>query len=275
MANDIAQYGKSTDVFPTPVAGQFLKRNDGGTAFEWAAAGGGGGSGGSGFSLETEFSGTASGTGLQTIASTTLETNDRIYKIEANVIGRDTVNNDGAGFLIWGTFKRVAGVVTQIGDTNIVTAEKDDATWGNATFNINGTAVEVEATGDGANATAWRAIGRVFDNVDSGSSLNVVSDTIGTDQNNYAPTGVGTADFLRIDGGVVNRTITGIVAPTVTKRLTVVNVGTTNTLIFTNEDVLSAVGNRFAVGGGLDVTLEINGVLTLWYDDTSSRWRVT
>lgn len=91
-------------------------------------------------------------------------------------------------------------------------------------------------------------------------------------QNNYNPTGLQTADVLRLTS-TGNNSITGIVAPSpvasVTKRL--INIGSGN-ITMINGSASSSAGNRFssganrAIGGG--------EALDIWYDITETRWKI-
>jgi hypothetical protein len=115
-------------------------------------------------SAETTFTGT-----VQTVNNTptvvatyTTAANNRVIKVEANSIGRDTAG-DVAHYKIVGTFKRNGvGVVTQIGLTSVVHFQEQDSAW-DATFSISGTSIRVEVTGDSANNTEWKAVGYAFE----------------------------------------------------------------------------------------------------------------
>lgn len=99
--------------------------------------------------------------------------------------------------------------------------------------------------------------------------------TLTGDVNDYAPAGLETTSFVRVDTGAALRNITGIAAPAGDRKLTIVNVGATFDLVLKHEDVLSVAANRFAIGGALDFTMAPGGVATLFYDGTSSKWRLT
>lgn len=94
------------------------------------------------------------------------------------------------------------------------------------------------------------------------------------DVNNYNPTGLSSANYLRLDGGSSDRTITGIQAPTYDKRLTIINIGSTNNIILSHANTNSATGNRFAIGAGSSLAIPIDGAATIWYDTVSQKWRV-
>jgi hypothetical protein len=87
----------------------------------------------------------------------------------------------------------------------------------------------------------------------------------------YNPTGLATAQTLRLDGGAADRTLTGIQGGVNGRLLTVVNVGTTNSLILAT-DTTSTAANRFLFPAS--ITLAPNNAVTLRYDATTARWRV-
>lgn len=93
------------------------------------------------------------------------------------------------------------------------------------------------------------------------------------DVNDYAPAGFSTASVIRQDGGAANRNITGLAGGADGVDVIFINTGATNSLVLKTESASSAAGNRFAIGG--DVTLAPSQSATLWYDSTSSRWRIS
>lgn len=93
---------------------------------------------------------------------------------------------------------------------------------------------------------------------------------ITANQNDYNPASLATAGILRLDSDA-GYNITGIAAQLDNTILYVVNT-TTFDLAFTNEDALSAAANRFVLNA--DLTLKQNHSMCLWYDGTTTRWRV-
>lgn len=105
---------------------------------------------------------------------------------------------------------------------------------------------------------------------------NVVSETIGSNLNNYNPAGIDDAGILRInpDSGPYN--ITGIIAQTAGTELTIINSGSAESLTIMVEDGSSSAANRFADRGAGDVVVTWGGAAKLWYDGPPvSRWRIT
>jgi hypothetical protein len=92
---------------------------------------------------------------------------------------------------------------------------------------------------------------------------------ITADQNNYAPTGLGTASLLRLSSDA-SRSLTGLQAAAVGRLLFLHNIGL-NDLVLVHESSLSTAANRFALGSNL--TLSSNKMAVLHYDTTSARWR--
>lgn len=94
--------------------------------------------------------------------------------------------------------------------------------------------------------------------------------------NNWALIANNAGQFYRISSDAA-RNVTGIVAPTnsshaVSKRL--VNIGAFN-ISFTYEDAASTAANRLITSSAGTIVLPPNGQLDIWYDYTSSRWRIS
>lgn len=90
------------------------------------------------------------------------------------------------------------------------------------------------------------------------------------DQNNYNPTGLSTANVLRLTSDTT-RTITGMVPPAQNAVLMVFNFGS-STITLSHENASSTAANRFTFAGGSDVALTRTGGIMLYYDQGSSRW---
>jgi hypothetical protein len=101
----------------------------------------------------------------------------------------------------------------------------------------------------------------------------VISPTITTTpQNNWSPTGLSTANVIRITSSGVNANITGIAAQSSGTILIIINVGA-NPITLANEDGSSTAANR--VVHTMDAPeLGQNEIFVLWYDGTTARWRV-
>lgn len=104
---------------------------------------------------------------------------------------------------------------------------------------------------------------------------NVVSPaSLGASQNDYAG--------LNVDGSIVLGrltvsapiSITGLTGGATDKLLIVVNLSA-SAITFTNEDAASTAANRILTSTGSSLAISQNETVTLKYDSTSSRWRVT
>lgn len=93
---------------------------------------------------------------------------------------------------------------------------------------------------------------------------------ITANQNNYNPTGLGTATVVRLSADNPFRRITGMATGAEGRALIVYNVGSV-AMLLTNEDAASTAGNRFTLG--FNYALDPNTSLALYYDNISSRWR--
>lgn len=92
---------------------------------------------------------------------------------------------------------------------------------------------------------------------------------ITSNQNDYSPTGLSTATILRINSDAA-RDITGLAGGGKGGVKVITNTGSF-TITLKGESASSAAANRFS---GSDVSLAAGGTITLYYDATSSRWRV-
>jgi len=101
-------------------------------------------------------------------------------------------------------------------------------------------------------------------NLDADTPAQIVANT-----NNYA---IGTPPVARLATDA-SRNVTGIVAPTAGDTKTIINVGVFP-LVLTHEDAASTAANRIISPTGIAYTLGANDSCELWYDGTSSRWRI-
>jgi hypothetical protein len=89
--------------------------------------------------------------------------------------------------------------------------------------------------------------------------------------NDWVPTGVFSASVIRV-GTDASRNLTGLQA--LSHRVILLhNTGGFN-LVLKNNDAASAAANRFFTPAGADYTLGVNEGVMLWYDDTSTCWRI-
>jgi hypothetical protein len=93
---------------------------------------------------------------------------------------------------------------------------------------------------------------------------------ITANQNDYNPTGLSSASALCLTSDA-SRNITGLAGGVQGRYLMLYNTGSNN-IVLKNADSGSTAANRFEIDG--DFTLYPKGGVTIWYDSTSSRWRV-
>jgi hypothetical protein len=104
----------------------------------------------------------------------------------------------------------------------------------------------------------------------------VTPSAITADTNDYNPTSLETSSILRISAtgafAITGLSSSHIAAAESGRLLVITNVGS-DTINLHNESNSSAAANRFSFGS--NVLLEPNKSITLYYDNTSDRWRPT
>lgn len=88
--------------------------------------------------------------------------------------------------------------------------------------------------------------------------------------NDYAPTGYNQNYVLRLNTDA-SRDLTGIVAGKAGELKLIINVGSFD-IVLKDESASSTAANRFALNA--DITISPDETAQIWYDATSSRWRV-
>jgi hypothetical protein len=101
------------------------------------------------------------------------------------------------------------------------------------------------------------------------SILSPAQITANTD--NWAPTNHEKTRIFRLSTDA-SRNLTGLQGGVNGRRITISNVGAQN-LVFVH-DATSTAANRFLCPGSVNFTLNANDSIDLWYDGTSSRWRL-
>jgi hypothetical protein len=140
------------------------------------------------------------------------------------------------------------------------------------TINIGTTA------NDGTGDPARTAFGKVNDNFDElygQSGTGVIASTVTTKQNDYAPTGWATCSVLRWNGagstGFTGLDATGLADGCVK---TIVNASTDYLLWLECSSTASAAANRIKLPEGFPAFLFPSDCISLYYDSTSTSWRV-
>jgi hypothetical protein len=104
-------------------------------------------------------------------------------------------------------------------------------------------------------------------------AVDISPAALGSDQNDWNPTSLSTAQVIRASASTSGIDLTGLSGGADGRLLALVNVGTTYTLTLKDENASSSAANRFALGG-YDLAINPTGAAILIYDATSSRWRV-
>lgn len=154
----------------------------------------------------------------------------------------------------------------------VATWNEEDAIWvfsavapGTVvTETTGGTQVQTVAGGTAVPYTPIQTTGKII----FGTAISPAA--IGSDVNDYAPTGLLTSSGVRLTSGAAQN-ITGLAAGAGGQILLVHNVGSFD-LTLKDESASSAAANRFALNA--DVTLKADQSTLLQYDATSTRWRV-
>jgi hypothetical protein len=110
---------------------------------------------------------------------------------------------------------------------------------------------------------SYEAVNRIFTKIVSPSQITA-------NQNDYNPTSAAGSNVLRLNSDA-SRDITGFGFPAGAKTILVHNVGSFN-IVLKDESASSTAANRFALTGDLTLTPDMS--VMLWYDVTSSRWRM-
>lgn len=100
----------------------------------------------------------------------------------------------------------------------------------------------------------------------------VISPTqLSANTDDWAPTGFATATVIRVSTDA-SRNLTGIAAGAARLIKVLANIGSNNLVL--KHDATSTAANRFLLPGSTDFVLRPNMVVIVWYDSTSSRWRL-
>lgn len=112
------------------------------------------------------------------------------------------------------------------------------------------------------------------DNTIGGSSIISPAALAAGNTNNYAPAGFSSANVIRQAINAAGSTLTGLAGGTANLERTIYNLSAAAFLNINNEDAGSTAANRFLTPTAVPVSVSPQGSITVWYDATSSRWRV-
>jgi hypothetical protein len=130
------------------------------------------------------------------------------------------------------------------------------STQGTTAFNLYG--VEMPSTTPGSVVTGSFAMNGIISPA-----------TITASQNDYAPTGIGTCNVMRLQSDAAWN-ITGIADTTSGRAILLFNIGANN--ITLKDNVTSTATYRFALNG--DYVMGPDESAPIWYDPTTQRWRI-
>lgn len=107
------------------------------------------------------------------------------------------------------------------------------------------------------------------------AAFAVVPSAITGAQNNYNPTDLATHNVIRQDLSAA-ASLTGLATGATGRTVTIFNVATAldRVLTLNHENAGSTAANRFVLPNGQDWLIPPGGCATVWYDVTSSRWRL-
>ena len=149
--------------------------------------------------------------------------------------------------------------------------------------NAGATAWEYKQFAAGQNISMTHAVGSITISAlqaDSYLPADITSTTLASDQTDYSPTGIATANVLRL-GASANVIINSLDGNSDGRFFIVLGMGDptggSKGISFVNEAIVGTAAKRFALDDSNAhiprVTLYSGDVGLLWYDNTKSRWR--
>lgn len=149
-ADAVSTTGAAVDVAAAapPTAGQVLTAT-GATAATWQDPSGGGGD------TNTDATVQTTDATVTTIATYTTLANERAIDMRVRVWSREAATDDSAKYVIEALFNRDGGGVVTSKDENFISVFEDQPAW-DVTFNISGSDIQVQVTGEAAKTIEWR-----------------------------------------------------------------------------------------------------------------------
>jgi hypothetical protein len=136
---------------------------------------------------------------------------------------------------------------------------------------VNNITGELRLQASGVDALAIEAANAVDMRAQFQRSAVISPSQLVANTDNWGPTGLATASVIRFSTDA-SRNLTGITAQPGGTELLLVNVGSFNCVL--SHDATSTAANRFLCPGSASFTLAAGEAVWIWYDSTSSRWRI-
>jgi len=216
------------------------------------------------------------GGGSETLASATTTDLCSVAGSYVSITGTTTITGF-SNTCVAGTMKFVSFVSTPIVTYNGTSLILPGAA--SITAQAGDAALFVYLGGSNWKAVAWtRADGTSisFSAVFTGGVFfdSPISATVSTNTNNWAPTGIATANVIRLNCSVASN-ITGMSSPATDGQIIVIDSLLTSaaTCTLTSQDSNSTAANRF--GFDRPISIRPGRSLTVKYDSNASRWRLT
>lgn len=209
----------------------------------------------------------SNGSGLALYIQTLTRTGtERVLELSGSAAGLETYSLAAGHWNVGAAGTEALPALTLNSDSDTGARLKAANSWG---FSANG--AEVASFGAGFWAFAAALFGTAV--------ISPTALTANTTTSNWAPTGFSTALVIRADISDVfdPATLDGLAGGTAGRIIFFVNIGTSNPIRLLNEGSLSTAANRFMCGEISNtsyVAIAPNTGVLLWYDGTSSRWRV-
>jgi len=197
-------------------------------------------------------------------AYATVATGGSAYMISAYISGNEAVSDyisqSAGGYVRTGDY-----ITVGISD-NDSWVERVHPTSAYAKLAIDFNAAKMY-TGDGATPPVNEYLPITMSGVITPTALSA-------DTDNWNPTGLSSARVIRASATGASRNLTGIVPPFGNgEEVRIWNVGSQNIVMI--HDATSTTTNRFLIAGSANYTMTPNSGARLWYDITSTRWRVS
>ncbi|MFA4995380.1 MAG: hypothetical protein WC521_08790, partial [Bdellovibrionales bacterium] len=208
---------------------------------------------------------------------TTYATGDILYASAANTLSKLTAGTNGyvltlaGGVPTWSSVT-ASGAPTGTGTANYVARWTGTTTLGTGVLIDNGTNVGIGSTTPTVKLDVVGSVKATGDLTYSGVEANPLG-TDYTTTGTQAAVGLGTSSSMRY-AGTAAATFQGITGGASGKIIRLHN-ASSYTLTLSNQNATATAANRIITGTEADLPIPTNTSVTMQYDATSSRWRVT